>query len=339
MRSFRWLLALLGLGLGHAEAPAQVIITTTNPYITGYGVTASSFGGGVRIGRRGGVSLSFSSVGVAYAYPAFYRGFSQTTIIYSPAPLYGTPYIIGPPVFLGPDQLALDRQLDEDRPMPQLRRAPFDAGRPPAGGERRAPAPAPRPEMPPPKPEPKPEPKPPPPPPPQDPPMPPRPPGPAKDPVEENARLIALGRQAFALHEYGKASQRFRQATRVEPRLSEAHFLLAQSLLALGKYSDAVDAILAGILLRPDWPSSGFRPLELYAGNVADYPDHLRQLEMVVRDNGKDPVLLFLYAYQLWFDGRREEARLLFQRALQAGFDAPEVIQRFLRALPAAPVV
>ena len=168
--------------------------------------------------------------------------------------------------------------------------------------------------------------------------MPPRPPAPEKDPIDENARLIALGRAAFALGEYGKASQRFRQATRSRSQLHQAHFLLAQALFALGKYPEAADAVLAGMAIKPDWPSSGFQPLAMYGGNVADYPEHLRLLDDVVRANPKDPVLLFLYAYQLWFDGRRDEARLLFQRALP-GAANPEVIQRFLRALPAAPVI
>jgi hypothetical protein len=338
MRSVRWLLALLGWCLGQAATQAQVVITTTNPYVSGYSIGASSFGIGGRIGRHGRVSLALNSFGIAgYGFPAFYQGYSRTTVIYGPPIVVAQPVFVGPP----PDQLALDVLPPEALALTQLRRNPLDAMRPAPPAERRA-APPPRrepPPLPPPKPEPKPEPKPPPPPPkPKEPPMLPRPPAPEPDPLDENARLVALGRQAFADREYGKASQRFRQATRVAPHLSQAHFLLAQSLLALGKYPDAVEAILAGLAIRPDWPRSPFRPLELYGANVADYPEHLRQLEAVVRANDKDPVLLFLYAYQLWFDGRREEARLLFQRALPGAAD-PEVIQRFLRALPPAPVL
>jgi Tetratricopeptide repeat len=338
MRRFRWLLALMGIGLGVAEASGQVVITTTsNPYISGYSIGASSLGIGGRIGRHGRVSLSLNSFGIAgYGYPAFSSGFNQTTVIYGPPIVVAQPVFFAPP----PDQLALDVLPPEALALTQLRRNSFDAMRPAAPAERRAAPPPRREPLPPPKPEPKPEPKPPPPPPPppKEPPIPPRPPAAEKDPLEENNRLIALGRQAFADREYGKASQRFRQATRVAPHLSQAHFLLAQSLLALGKYPEAVEAILAGLAIRPEWPRSPFRPLEMYGGNVADYPEHLRQLEAVVRDNPRDPVLLFLYAYQLWFDGRREEARVLFQRALP-GAANPEVIQSFLRALPPAPVL
>jgi tetratricopeptide (TPR) repeat protein len=166
----------------------------------------------------------------------------------------------------------------------------------------------------------------------------PRPPAPEDDPQAEYKRLLGLGRTAFAAQEYGRAAQRFQQATRIAPNQPLAHFLLAQVLLALGKYRDAVEAIHGGLARQPDWPTVRFQPLELYGPNVADYPEHLRRLEEVLQHHPDDPVLLFLYAYQLWFDGRKEEARLLFQRALPGAAD-PDVIQGFLRALPAAPAV
>jgi tetratricopeptide (TPR) repeat protein len=166
----------------------------------------------------------------------------------------------------------------------------------------------------------------------------PRPPRPEAEPRAENARLVALGRAAFASLEYGRAAQRFRQATQEAPREPLAHFLLAQALVALGKYREAVDAIHAGMELRPDWPAAHFPPLELYGANVADWPAHLRRLEDTLKRHPDDPVLLFLYGYELWFDGRREEAEGLFRRARPGAAD-PSVIDRFLRALPPAQVV
>jgi tetratricopeptide (TPR) repeat protein len=170
------------------------------------------------------------------------------------------------------------------------------------------------------------------------PPQRPRPARPEEDPRAEYDRLLSLGRTAFAAREYGRAAQRFQQATQVQPNAALAHFLLAQSFLALGKYRDAVEAIHAGLARQPDWPTAFFKPLDLYGPHVAEYPEHLRRLEEVWHRQPDDPVLLFLYAYQLWFDGRKEEARLLFQRALPGATD-PGVIQGFLRALPPAPGV
>jgi tetratricopeptide (TPR) repeat protein len=162
---------------------------------------------------------------------------------------------------------------------------------------------------------------------------------PADEPAgPADVHLLALGRKAFAAQEYGRAAQRFRQATAAAPREALPHFLLAQALVVLGKYGEAVDAILAGMALRPDWPTARFGPRELYGPHADDYPRHLARLEQTLARHPDDPDLLFLYAYQLWFDGRKEEARLLFERALPRTAD-PGVINRFLRTLPAAPTV
>ena len=127
-------------------------------------------------------------------------------------------------------------------------------------------------------------------------------------------------------------------AAALRPREALPHFLLAQTLLALGKYHEARDAIHAGMALRPDWPNARFQPLELYGPHVADYPDHLATLEATLHRHPNDPVLLFLYAYQLWFDGRKDEARVLFLRARPRAADRG-IIDRFLRTPPAAPAV
>jgi tetratricopeptide (TPR) repeat protein len=161
---------------------------------------------------------------------------------------------------------------------------------------------------------------------------------PEDDPQAESLRLLELGRESFAAGEYGRAAERFRRAAAADPRQVVAHFLLTQALFALGKYPAAVDAAVAGLALAPDWPATPFRPLELYGTNVADYSEHLRRLAEALRLNPDDPDFLFLYAYQLWFDGRRDEARLLFERARRHGAD-PVAIDRFLMALPAGPVL
>jgi tetratricopeptide (TPR) repeat protein len=145
--------------------------------------------------------------------------------------------------------------------------------------------------------------------------------------------LIELGKEAFADTDYGLAAQRFRQAGVVLPTDSRAQFLLAQALFALGKYREAADAISAGLTLEPNWPALNFHPLELYGANAVLYPDHLRRLEDVVVRFPKDSVVLFLYAYELWFDGRKDEARVLLLQAQGAGAD-PAMIDLFLRALP-----
>lgn len=165
----------------------------------------------------------------------------------------------------------------------------------------------------------------------------PLPPQPQANPRAEAARLIALGRDAFANQEYGRAAHRFRQAMAAAPDESLPHFLHAQALLALDKYAQAVEAIHEGMRRQFDWPQVRFRPQELYEPDLAGYREQLHRLEEVLSRHPDDPILLFLYGHQLWFDGRKDEARVLFQRAAPRARDRT-FIDRFLKALPAPPV-
>jgi hypothetical protein len=158
---------------------------------------------------------------------------------------------------------------------------------------------------------------------------PPRVPEPERHPKDEAARQVQIGKLAFAAQEYGRAAERFRDATRIAPREPTAYFLLAEAELALGKYREAVAAIHDGLRLKPDWPFDAFQPVELYGPNVPDHDDHIKQLREALERNPRDPALLFLTAYQLWFDGRQDEARPLFRKALPLVTD-PRFIHLFL---------
>ena len=92
--------------------------------------------------------------------------------------------------------------------------------------------------------------------------------------------------------------------------------------------------MIAGLARAPDWPESGFRAVELYGDGVAEYAAHLLRLERTLERHPRDPVLLFLYGYQLWFDGRKDEAGEFFRRAL-VDTAAPAAVECFIRALPA----
>jgi hypothetical protein len=133
-------------------------------------------------------------------------------------------------------------------------------------------------------------------------------------PAEDDSPL-ALGKQAFAAGEYARAERRFQQVTTATPDEPAAYFLLAQAQFALGKYKEAVANIHAGLQRQPGWPQSRFRPRDLYAPELVDFPEHLKRLAEALVRYPDDPVLLFLTAYQLWFDGRQDEARLWFQKA------------------------
>jgi predicted Zn-dependent protease len=142
---------------------------------------------------------------------------------------------------------------------------------------------------------------------------------------------------ALQAHQYGRAERHFRRATEAVPDDPRAHFLLAQARFALGKYAEAVAAIQAGMRLQSDWPNAPFRVRELCGTDPNDFADPLKRLADALAKNPDDGLLIFLYAYELWFDNRKDEARLLFQRAKAVAAD-PSFSDRFLQAKMDGPV-
>jgi hypothetical protein len=353
MRYAHGLVALLAVlfVVGAADAQGFLVLSPYGPPAPLGRV--GTFGGGVVLGGRhhhgrlefllgGSVTRYYGGYFGGYGYPyPFGYGQANTfvSIIAPPAPPPPTQIVVvqAPPppqpepevfVEIGPRPMpppAEDRPLPGEqagrfRPIPpgdreraQKPAPPAEEPRPPRPAER-PPADEPRPRRPGERP----------------PPELPPPPQPEADPRAEHARLIRLGKELFARGEYGWAAHRFRQAVALGPGDADGQFLLAQALFAQGRYTEAVDAIHAGMRLRPDWPTAPFRPIDLY-GEAADYTDHLRNLEDALTASPNDPVLLFLTAYQLWFDGREEDAVKLFQRAARVAADR-SFSDRFLRA-------
>lgn len=138
---------------------------------------------------------------------------------------------------------------------------------------------------------------------------------PDADPARESARLMRLGREAFAEGEYGTAGQRFGRAADANPKAAEPLFLKAQAAFAAGAYADAVAAVRTGLKLDPAWPASAFDPKEPYGPDLGAFADHLAELRRTAAANPGDPVLEFLLGYQLWFVGERAEARKWFAAA------------------------
>jgi hypothetical protein len=161
-------------------------------------------------------------------------------------------------------------------------------------------------------------------------------PKPEATPQRENARQVKLGKEAFVAGEYGRAERRFHQAVDVLGTDALSQFLLAQARFAQGKYQEAVAAIESGLQLQPTWPSSVFRVRSLYGPPAADFDEQLGELKLALAAYPDDPVLLFLFGYQLWFDDRRDEARPYFMRAKTRMAD-PRLCDWFLQPLPGLP--
>lgn len=167
----------------------------------------------------------------------------------------------------------------------------------------------------------------------QPPPPPPKPAAPPKDDLDMKAEMqkhIRAGNEAMANGEYGLAAKRYEQAVSAAPVEPAGYFHLAQAQLAVGKYSQAVASIQRGLRMHAKWPESGFQPRALYGDRGGDYDQHLAQLADVISKNLNDDSLLFLLAYQLWFDGERGQATQLLERAAALAFDTT-FIDRFLK--------
>ncbi len=135
------------------------------------------------------------------------------------------------------------------------------------------------------------------------------------DPVKELARLMKLGKEAFAAGEYGAASEQFERASAADRKKATPFFLKAQAAFAAGRYADAVAAIRSGLELDRTWPASPFDPKELYGANPAPFAEHLAALRAAVAANPREPTLEFLLGYELWFVGDKVEAKKWFELA------------------------
>lgn len=331
MTFVRWSLPLLALFLALPEARAQGLLVPS-PYGGYYGPGGVAFSYS-RAARYRGLALSLNAYGGVRGYavgplgvaPLSFGPVSRVTVV-----------VVPPPQVVVVRRVILLDDIDFDPPPRERRLQPGEPPEVPGPEDMRPPMKeAPLKEAPlkeaPLKEAPKEAMKPPP----KAPDLP-RLPEPEEDPRSDHDRLVDRGREAFQAFEYGRAAMRFRKATRAEADRPLADFLLAQALLAQGKYHEASDAIHAGMARAPAWPTSTFQPLELYGPHVAEYPAHLATLEATLARHPGDPVLLFLSAYHLWFDGRKDEAGPLFRRARRGAPD-PGVIDRFLRALPVGP--
>ena len=315
MRSAGWLLPPLAVLAWAGELPAQILVPGPPPGPT------------VVVGP-----------GVGLGYPG--RGPRLVVLDpYGPGPRGWGPYrvvrrrvtinvFLPPPIVVVPPPEEDLSGVDLDAVPPPWKHQPGEEAAPPPQPEKPRAKPAPPPQQ---KPLPPPAPR-------KKEPALPAPPPLPEDPATAAGLLIANGVAAFAGGEYGLAAQRFRQAARTDRTSARARFLLAQALFALGKYREAVAAIHEGMDLDLNWPRSPFRPrFDLYKGQEAALAAQLQALKEALAGSPDNRWFLFLYAYQLWFDGRRADAVPFFERARAVTVDT-RYIDRFLRAAPAGAV-
>src|SRR5207248_1761299 len=124
---------------------------------------------------------------------------------------------------------------------------------------------------------------------------------PDADPKKEAARLVALGRAAFAAGDFGRAAEHFERATDADAGDALAYFLHAQAKFAAGRYAEAVTLIREGLARDPKWPAAAFDPIALYGDRPERFVLHLIALKKANADNPNRATLEFLLGYQLWY--------------------------------------
>ncbi|MGF1583422.1 MAG: tetratricopeptide repeat protein [Gemmataceae bacterium] len=151
-------------------------------------------------------------------------------------------------------------------------------------------------------------------------------------PQQKSDEQLFLGAGAFRGKEFGLAAQRFRIATQLDPRNADAWFHLAQARFALGQYLLAIEAIRKAMDNRKDYPIAPYNlRRDLYPNSEPTLDAHLDRLAKAVKADPNNGDLAFLYGHQLWFDGKRDDARRVFARARTLIRDV-RYIDQFFRA-------
>lgn len=128
-------------------------------------------------------------------------------------------------------------------------------------------------------------------------------------------RSIEAGKTAFSNGEFGRAVELFRNAVNQNGHDPLGYFLLAEGQFSIGKYREAVASISAGMTLKGDWSSAKFDPRKLYGKEQQLFDEHVKQLRAALVEYRDDPTLSFLLGHQLWFDGKKDEAKPYLMKA------------------------
>jgi tetratricopeptide (TPR) repeat protein len=130
-------------------------------------------------------------------------------------------------------------------------------------------------------------------------------------------RILAVGDEYFQNQKFASAYQRYTSATKAAPQLADAYMRQGLSLVALGRYDQAVRTIKRAVEFDPGLSQSEFRLDILYGPNRMAKQAHLDALAKAATDQPEDSDLLFLLGFLLHFDGQTDRAKPFFQRAAQ----------------------
>ena len=151
---------------------------------------------------------------------------------------------------------------------------------------------------------------------------------------------MAQGDGLFRDQRYAAAAQQYRAAVSMAPDLAEANWRYAHTLVAMGEYDLAVNAVDRALAASSDTDRSGFNLDSLYGTVGTAKASHLEGLANVALQN-ESPNAYFLLGMTLHYSGESQRAEKFFARAGQIqGRDVSHIVA-FLgpapKLLPHAP--
>lgn len=142
---------------------------------------------------------------------------------------------------------------------------------------------------------------------------------------------LRLGNHSFSEGKYANALRHFETASAAVPLEALPLFHMAEAYIATAQYPKAAMCVQKGLRWMPRWVTADFSPELLYADRVEDRKKHMKALEDFAKKNPHDDSILFLLAYQYWFNNQKEEAVKTFKRASTLAMDTT-LIDLFLKA-------
>ncbi|MGZ8501956.1 MAG: tetratricopeptide repeat protein [Candidatus Limnocylindrales bacterium] len=169
--------------------------------------------------------------------------------------------------------------------------------------------------------------------------------------------FVGLGTLALARHEFADALELGRKALALGPGLPTAQGVVADALVELGRYDEAVDAVQKMVDLRPDLAS--YARVSYLRELYGDLPGALDAMRRAVQAGGpaseNNAYVIVLYGNLAVLSGHPDEAAQAYAAALRAypgfpaalagqgrlavaGGDLPTAIARFGRAADIVPL-
>ena len=129
-------------------------------------------------------------------------------------------------------------------------------------------------------------------------------------------RRIEAGDRNFREGDFRDALAHYRKSTEIDKQVAGGYFRTAFAMLALGRWTEATLSIERGLLLKPDWPDSGFVLEELYTTPAAKRSE-FRKLQIAKQQTPHNADVRFMLGVMLHFDGQAEAAEVEFRRVVE----------------------